>query len=66
MNDLSKRSVIAPIQAIDLMTAAFDLQRKGLSVIHMAVGQPAAPTPWVVREAAERAVRDGKIRNNFV
>ncbi|MEN8738726.1 MAG: pyridoxal phosphate-dependent aminotransferase [Phaeobacter gallaeciensis] len=61
MNDLSKRSVIAPIQAIDLMTAAFDLQRKGSSVIHMAVGQPAAPTPRVVREAAERAVRDGKI-----
>ena len=61
MSILSQRSVIEPIRAIDLMTAAFAFEREGRSIIHMSVGQPGAPTPKVVREAAAAALHHGRI-----
>ncbi|MBH0239227.1 pyridoxal phosphate-dependent aminotransferase [Methylobrevis albus] len=59
---LSKRSAVEPFRAMDVMSAAFALERQGRSIIHMEVGEPGAPTPRVVREAAMAAIASGRVR----
>lgn len=51
----SLRSAIRPFVAMDVLAAANALEASGRRVIHMEVGQPTAPTPKAVLEAA----RDG-------
>ncbi|SON55424.1 Aspartate aminotransferase [Hartmannibacter diazotrophicus] len=58
---LSRRSAVEPFRAMDVMSSAFALERAGRSIIHMEVGEPGAPTPRAVREAAEAALRNGRI-----
>ncbi len=43
------------------MRAAADLEAQGRTVIHMEVGQPSAATPASIRQAAMRALDDGRI-----
>jgi aspartate/methionine/tyrosine aminotransferase len=57
----SRRSAVEPFRAMDLMAEAFKLQRAGRSIIHLAVGEPGAPTPRCVREAAATALHGGRI-----
>lgn len=57
----SKRSAVAPFIAMDVMAAANRLEREGRSIIHMEVGEPGAPTPALVRAAAEAALARGRI-----
>ncbi len=61
MTILSRRSAVEPFRAMDLMASAFALEREGRRIVHMAVGEPGASTPKVVREAAEAALRRGRI-----
>jgi aspartate/methionine/tyrosine aminotransferase len=61
MTILSRRSAVEPFRAIDVMTTAFALERQGRRIVHMAVGEPGAPTPRLVREAAEAALNRGRI-----
>lgn len=61
MTFLSRRGTIEPIRAIDVMTEAFRLRREGRSVIHLAIGEPSAPTPKLVREAVAAALEHGQI-----
>ncbi|SDN51751.1 pyridoxal phosphate-dependent aminotransferase [Ensifer sp. YR511] len=61
MTFLSQRSAVEPFRAMDVMADAFKLQREGRSIIHLAVGEPGAPTPTVVREAATIALESGRI-----
>lgn len=58
---LSKRSEIDPFFAMDVLAAAIKRRSAGENVISMAVGQPSAPCPKMVIEAAEKAVKDGHI-----
>ena len=58
---LSKRSEIDPFFAMDVLAAAIKRKSAGENVISMAVGQPSAPCPKMVIEAAEKAVKDGHI-----
>ena len=46
---------------MDVLSAAAAKERRGDSVIHMEVGQPSAPAPRPVREAASRALVEGRI-----
>jgi aspartate/methionine/tyrosine aminotransferase len=58
---VSKRSNVAPFYAMDVLAKANRLAANGHPVISMAVGQPSDPAPEPVREAARRALRDGRI-----
>ncbi|ADH88639.1 aminotransferase class I and II [Ancylobacter novellus DSM 506] len=57
----SRRSEIAPFIVMDVMERAARLEAAGGHVIHMEVGQPAAPAPSTAREAARRALDHGRI-----
>lgn len=57
----SRRSHVAPFIAMDVMAEAGILERAGRAIAHMEVGQPGAPAPRLVREAAMKALEDGRI-----
>jgi aspartate/methionine/tyrosine aminotransferase len=57
----SLRSRVAPFIAMDVMTAARKLEESGARIVHMEVGEPAAPAPRPAREAAMRALEAGRI-----
>ncbi|PIP39906.1 MAG: aspartate aminotransferase [Desulfobacterales bacterium CG23_combo_of_CG06-09_8_20_14_all_51_8] len=44
---------------MDVLEKAHDMERRGVHVIHLEVGEPDFDTPACVREAAEKALRDG-------
>ena len=52
----SKRSDVPPFIVMDVMAAAAQLEAKGVHVVHMEVGQPAAPAPLTARQAAQAAL----------
>src|SRR5438270_3311295 len=57
----SRRSNVAPFMAMDVLRQAAALERQGRRIIHMEVGEPAAPPPRIVREAAIAALGGGRI-----
>jgi len=52
---------VAPFLAMDVLARAAAKERAGDSVVHMEVGQPSAPAPRAVREAAMAALEVGRI-----
>lgn len=58
---LSRRGEVEPFHAMDILAEANRLKALGVPVISMAVGQPSDPAPERVREAAQRALKDGRI-----
>jgi len=52
---------IAPFLAMEVLERAVGLEAKGEHIVHLEVGEPDLPTPACIREAATRALRDGKI-----
>src|SRR5437667_8820820 len=52
----SRRSDVPPFMVMDVMAAAARLEAAGAHVIHMEVGQPAAPAPSTAIEAARAAL----------
>src|SRR6478752_6406712 len=57
----SRRSDVQPFHAMDVLAAANLREAAGASVLHMEVGQPGAPAPGPVIEAARRALEHGRI-----
>jgi aspartate/methionine/tyrosine aminotransferase len=57
----SARSGVPPFMVMDVMAAAARIEEQGARVIHMEVGQPAAPAPAVAIEAAQAALKIGRI-----
>jgi aspartate/methionine/tyrosine aminotransferase len=57
----SKRSDVPPFIVMDVMAAAAALEAQGARVLHMEVGQPAAPAPASARQAALAALAHGRI-----
>ena len=55
----SLRSNIAPFMALDVLAGATRREREGQDIVHLEIGEPAAPPPRVVREAAIAAL-DGR------
>jgi len=53
-------SAVEPFLAMDVMTAAARLEAQGRDIVHMEVGQPGAPAPAPVLDAARRALSDGR------
>jgi aspartate/methionine/tyrosine aminotransferase len=58
---ISRRGDVEPFHAMDILAEANRLKAIGRPVISMAVGQPSDPAPTRVREAAARALADGRI-----
>jgi aspartate/methionine/tyrosine aminotransferase len=52
---------VSPFLAMDVLSAAAAKERAGGSVVHMEVGQPSAPAPRPVLEAARAALDHGRI-----
>jgi len=57
----SKRSDVPPFIVMDVMAAAARLEAQGRRVVHMEVGQPAAPAPKTAIAAAQAALASGRI-----
>ena len=57
----SKRSDEPPFIVMDVMAAAAVIEANGGRVVHMEVGQPAAPAPATAIKAAQAALRHGRI-----
>jgi aspartate/methionine/tyrosine aminotransferase len=57
----SNRSNVPPFIVMDVMAAAALLEAKGARVVHMEVGQPAAPAPATAIAAAQAALAHGRI-----
>src|SRR6185295_15875369 len=57
----SARSNVPPFMVMDVMTAAERIEAAGGHVIHMEVGQPAAPAPKTAILAAHAALDSGRI-----
>jgi aspartate/methionine/tyrosine aminotransferase len=57
----SDRSNVPPFMVMDVMSAADRIEAAGGHVIHMEVGQPAAPAPSTAIAAARAALEGGRI-----
>jgi aspartate/methionine/tyrosine aminotransferase len=57
----SKRSDVPPFIVMDVMAAAAQREAQGANIIHMEVGQPAAPAPATAIRAAQSALAHGRI-----
>jgi aspartate/methionine/tyrosine aminotransferase len=57
----SKRSDVPPFIVMDVMAAAARREAQGARVVHMEVGQPAAPAPRTALRAAQAALEKGRI-----
>lgn len=53
---------IEPFLAVEVFQRAQAMEREGADVIHLEFGEPDFDTPPVIREAAERALKDGRTR----
>jgi aspartate/methionine/tyrosine aminotransferase len=57
----SSRSNVQPFMVMDVMAAAARLEARGHRIIHMEVGQPAAPAPKAALAAAHRALASARL-----
>ena len=51
---------IPPFIVMEVMEKAESLERQGENIVHLEVGEPDFETPECIKEAAIRAIRDGK------
>lgn len=57
----SRRSDVPPFMVMDVMAAAARIEEGGGQVVHMEVGQPAAPAPSTAIAAAKAALDTGRV-----
>jgi aspartate/methionine/tyrosine aminotransferase len=57
----SRRSAVAPFIAMDVLRETRALEREGRRIVHMELGEPGAPAPLAVRDAAAHALAEGAI-----
>ncbi len=53
---------ITPFLAVEVFERAEELERQGHDVVHLEFGEPDFETPAVIREAAIRAIREGRTK----
>src|SRR5438128_782194 len=57
----SRRGLVPPFIAMDVLRAANEREARGQSVIHLEVGQPGTPAPAAVLDAARQALAADRI-----
>ena len=61
--ELARRTEeITPFLAVEVFERAQELERQGQAIVHLELGEPDFATPEVIREAAVRAIRDGRTK----
>jgi aspartate/methionine/tyrosine aminotransferase len=61
--DVAKHAqAISPFLAMEVLERAVAMEAAGDPIIHMEVGEPDFPTPPVIVEAAQRALKDGRTK----
>jgi aspartate/methionine/tyrosine aminotransferase len=55
------RAAVAPFIAMEMLSQAGAIEASGGNVVHMELGEPGAPAPRAAREAAKRAIDQGRI-----
>lgn len=58
---LARRSAVQPFMAMDVLREAGVLEAQGRTIMHLEVGEPGAPPPRSVREAAIAALQGGRV-----
>ena len=53
---------IEPFLAVEVAERAGMLERSGVDVVHLEYGEPDFEAPPVVRDALEKALKDGRAR----
>ena len=53
---------VEPFLAVQVAERAQELERSGIDVVHLEFGEPDFEAPPVVRDALERAIKDGRTR----
>jgi aspartate/methionine/tyrosine aminotransferase len=53
---------VEPFLAVEVAERAQELERSGVDVVHLEFGEPDFEAPQVVRDALERAIKDGRTR----
>ena len=51
---------ISPFMAMEVMERAHSMEREGIDIVHMEVGEPDFDTPSAVKKAAVKALEQGK------
>jgi aspartate/methionine/tyrosine aminotransferase len=57
----AKRAAVEPFIAMEVLSQAGAIEAAGGSVVHMELGEPGAPAPRPAREAAKRAIEEGRV-----
>lgn len=58
---IAKRAdAIAPFYVMELLEKAKEMEAKGKDIVHMEVGEPDFPTPFVIKEEAIQSIRDNR------
>lgn len=55
-----RTSDISPFIVMDVLEKAQEMERRGEDIIHLEVGEPDFDTPSCIKEACDRAIRDGQ------
>src|SRR5512142_2811192 len=55
-----KSSRVKPFYVMELLEKAQELEARGEDVVHMEIGEPDFPTPSTIRDAAIRAIEEGR------
>jgi aspartate/methionine/tyrosine aminotransferase len=55
------RAAVAPFIAMEVLSQAHAIEAEGGTIVHMELGEPGAPPPRAVREAAKLAIERGPI-----
>lgn len=63
MSDRARRAAaVEPFLAVEMAERAQALERSGADIVHLEFGEPDFEAPAVVREALEKAVKDGRTK----
>jgi aspartate/methionine/tyrosine aminotransferase len=62
MSPARRAQAVAPFLAVEMGERAQALERAGADVVHLEFGEPDFEAPPVVREAAEKALKDGRTK----
>ena len=54
-----KNNIMKPFIVMEVLERAIELEKKGMSIIHMEIGEPDFPTPGKIIEAGIESLRNG-------
>jgi len=57
-----RTEMVEPFLAVEMSERAGELERAGVDVVHLEFGEPDFEAPAVIRDAAEKALKDGRTK----